>query len=183
MPVGTWCRPGVPGDLCLGPSACGVHQQSSATWALVQVCAGLTSFPGRLGPWSKGPRCRPAFAGNSVPCPRVHMVDQISQAPGPVSEGPWGRPAVLGDSCSLPKPADTTSSPWCLGPMPEVPRGRLALPGVSGQFPSARRVHQQSRSTRSCVQGPAVSTRCPGLLSLLSDGPRCPPALPGDSGL
>ena len=51
-------------------------------------------------------------------------------------------------------------------------------PGTAGQ---QRGLSQMSRTPRAQVRTPAVLKSCPGQLGPCSNGPRCGPALPGDS--
>ena len=61
------------------------------------------------------------------------------------------------------------------------PCRRAAVPGNSGPCPRACDVDLLSWATRAGVRGPVGLTSCPGLLRLLSQIQRGPPALPGDS--
>ena len=173
VPVGTRCRPAVPGDLYQGPSACGVPQQSSATWALVQVPAVSTSCIRQLGQWSED-----------------HWVNQLSwvtrfrvQGPavltrcprrlGPRSECPPGRSAVPGNSgpCLKSHRVDLLSwaywaivqGPWVFrcpcrfGPVSDVLWGRPSVPVDSRQCLRSCGFHQQFQATRAWVRVPTGS--------------------------
>ena len=72
-------QPAVPGDSRLGPSACGVDQQSRATRALVGGTAVSTRPPWHLGPMPEDLRGRPAVPGDSGLIPRAHGFDQMSR--------------------------------------------------------------------------------------------------------
>ena len=60
-------------------------------------------------------------------------------------------------------------------------RGRPAVPEDLRPVLITRGVENLSRLSLASVRGPPMSTSSPGRLALVSEGPRCPPALPGDS--
>ena len=74
----------------------------------------------------------------------------------PRSEVPWVRPAVPGDSARV-----------------RVPTGSIDVLGDWGPFLRSRRVDQLSRTNQARVRVLKVSTSCPGLLTIWSEGPRC----------
>ena len=65
--------------------------------------------------------------------------------------------------------------------MPKALLGQADVPGNFGQAPSACGVDQLSWVTWDLVGGPLVSTSHPGHLRPVSECPRCPPAVLGDS--
>ena len=142
-----------------------------------------TSFPGQLGPWSDGSRCRTSFPGITGPWLRACGVDQLSQETRLqlAREVPRARPAVprdfglglwalgvnqlsRGTRAFVPGPAELTSYPRRHGAVAACPQCLPADPGNSSPCPGACMVDQLSRAThaRVLVQGPAGSTKCPG---------------------
>ena len=189
MPEGTRCRPALPGDSCLCPSARGVDQQSRVTRAQVPGPARSTRCLWQLGPISEGPRSRPGHKGDSGPCPRPRGSTRYPGRLWPGSKGLKGGPAVPDHSRLRPRvrrvdqlfqaagagvrrPSVSTSSPGCLGPGSEGPYCGPAVPGHSGLCPRASMVDQMSRATRPWVRGPAWSTSCHRPLGPGSECPR-----------
>ena len=163
-------QPAVPGDSRLGPSACGVDQQSRATRALVGGTSVSTGCPGGLGPASEGPPGRPAVQVDSGPSLKARVVDQLSQALGPVSEGTWVRPGVPGDRTRVRRPVGSTICPGRYWPGSKGPRGPPAGPRDSGPVLMARGVNQQSLAPGARVRNPSVLTSCPGRLETVPEG-------------
>ena len=127
----------------------GVDQFSRVTLAHAQGPVGSTTYPGRLPPWSQGPRAQPVLPGHTCLGLRSHVFDPLSSV---------NRAWVQCDDLF-----------GRLGPTPEGPRVRPAVPGNLVLGPKTCGVHQLSRETRARVQGPAGSTGCPGHLG---PGPR-----------
>ena len=148
-----------------------------------------TSFPGRLVPGSEVPRVQPALLGNSGLGQTSHDVDQLSQTIrngvrgpmgstrypgrlGPRSVCPRGQSAVPGASGPCPKSRSVDQlSPGDSGVCPR-PAGLIRCPGQVGPSLRARGVEQLSRTTGAHVRVLKVSTSCPGLLTIRSEGPR-----------
>ena len=131
-----------------------------------------TSCPVCLGNSSEVLWGLQAVPGDSVPCLRARVVDQLSQ----VNRARVRAPAVSPRSSRL------------LGPLPKAPRcqpdvpgdtgpalrargvdqlsrySRQATPGVSHSGPMARGVNKLSRGSRALVLAPAVTVRSPGRL-------------------
>ena len=63
---------------------------SRATLARLREPAVWTSYPGSLALASMAPRGRPAVPGDWGPGPKVHGVDQLSQASQALFHGPAG---------------------------------------------------------------------------------------------
>ena len=135
--------------------------------------------PGRIGPGSECPRCRPAVPGTSRLGPKALGVDQLSRATpaqlrNPVgstscsrplavgSEGPRGRPALPGQSHSVLRAHGSTSCPPRHGPGSEEPRGRPAFLGDMGPCQRACGVDQPSRASQARARGPVMFTSTPG---------------------
>ena len=160
---------------------------------------GRPAVPGQLGLVFEGSRGRPSVPGYSGPCLRARSVDQVTRATRFGSECPRGRPAVPGVSARVRETAWSTSSLGLLGPVSEGSQFRPTLPGESRSGPMAHGVDQLSGATRAIpdslrgrravpgysglCQGPVVSTSCPRQLGPMSEVPRFPSALPGESGL
>ena len=163
--------------------ACEVYQPAGATQARTRRSSWSTICPGRLGSGSEDPRGRQAVPGDSDPCPRACVFDQLSRA---------NCTCVLGY-------AGSTSCPGRLGTGYECPRGRPAVPGDLGPGPRARWVDQVSWAMRVRVRGPvgsicgpptpalirkpSGSTSCLGSLGPGCEGPRGRPAVQGHSHL
>ena len=62
------------------------------------------------------------------------------------------------------------------------PMVATSCPGCLALGPRAPGVYERSRATRALVGRTVVSTRRPGRLRPVSEGPRCRLAPPGDSG-
>ena len=156
-------------------------QLSRATRAIVRVPARSIRYLWRIRPGAECPPTTPGLLGDSGPCPMARGVDQLSQAiaaqlrgpavstssPGPLvlgSEGPRGRPAVQGDSGPGPKAGGVNQ--LSLAP-------RVLFRGLG--------VNQLSRMSWAFFRGPKESTSCPWRLGPEPYGPRCRPAVPGDS--
>ena len=126
-----------------------------------------TSCPGRLRPACEVPRCRPPLPGESRSGPRAHNVNQLSRV-----------------TCApVPGPAGLTSNPRRLGTVPWSHRVDQHNQVTRAPGPRDCGIDQMCRATWARVPGPAGSTSTPGRLTLVSKGPRCPPALPGNSRL
>ena len=183
LPVGTRCRPALPGDLCHAPSARGVDQLFWATRALVRV-QGLEQLsqttrarargpavsircPGQLRPVSKVSQVLPDIPSDSCSCrcTRSGRVDQLSRVTWARVRGPVVSPSSPGTRDSERGPAVSTSFPgtW------DSERG----PEVLSSFPG----------TRDSERGPAVSTSFPRRLGPVSNAQRCRPAVPDNSSL
>ena len=126
-------------------------------------------------------RCWPAVPGHSGPCLRACSFDQLSRTTRTRSEGPRVQPAVPGDSIPCPVPTGSTSCPGCshLGPRA---RGGYQLSRVAQARVQGPVVDQLPQATWALVGHSVVSSRCPGRLVLVSEGPRVRPAVPGLSG-
>ena len=188
------CRPAVPGDMGLGPRACGVDRLFRGTRARVRGPTGSTSCPVILGPGSKGPCGRPAVPGTRA-CVQGTMGS--TRCPGRLSlesDGPWGPPYVPGDIGPCPRArgfdqvslathawvelaTGLTSIPGGLALVSECPRCRPDVFCNSGPWPGACGVYQISQATQARARVPAVSTNSPKQLEFGSKGPRstcCP---------
>ena len=117
-----------------------------------------------------------------------------------VSLGPWGRPALSGDLGTSSRSRSVDLLPRATRAQSEGPQCRPAVPDITGQCPRARGVDQLSWATRTLVRGPrfeqlshmirgrargsAVSTPCPGRLTLrlLREVPQGRPGVTGDLG-
>ena len=143
-----------------------------------------TSFPGQLGPWSEGSRCRTSFTGITRPCSRACGVDQLSRETRLqlVREVPRTRPAVPSNSGLGLWPLGVNQLSWELVHVSHGPQGRTAVPGDTGTWPSALNVDQLLRATQSRVQGPTGSSSCPRRLMLgpVREVPRGRSAAHGD---
>ena len=152
------------GDSRLGARGRGVDQLSWETLACARSHTGSINVLGDLGPDSSA---RGFDQLSWVTWPRVQMPAQWINFPGrfgPVSMGPWCRPTVLGVSGQGPRAAGSTNTP-------------AHLTHVS----QGRGVDQLSQITRAHARGRAGWTSCPVGIGLVSEGPRCGPALPGDT--
>ena len=170
---------------------------------------GLPAVPGDPGPCPRA-RSRPSVPGGLGPGRTYRGFDQASRVTRARVRSPRGRPALPGDWGPGPKPSGSTSCPGRLALEYECPQGRPAQPGDSGRgsiargvdqlfrvfegplgqpavprdsglFPKAGSVDQLSREPWDLIRGPAVLTSLPGRLRPLPEGPRRPPALPGNS--
>ncbi|XP_020937326.1 collagen alpha-1(I) chain-like [Sus scrofa] len=166
-PEGLRGRPAVLGDAGLAPKACGVDQLSRLTRAQAPGPARSTSpcpmSPG-VNPRSRasharfeGWRGRSPVPGDSVRGPRARKVDKTSRATRVLVQGP---PVTRAHARS---PAVSTRCPGRLRPGSKCLRARPAVPD-SGSAPMP---------AGSQLSGPPV---------LESEGPRCRPVLPGQSG-
>ena len=98
---------------------------------------------------------------------------------GPGSESPRCGPAVPGSRLSAQGPAGSTGCPGILRPGSKGPQGRGAVPGLSRLGPNALGVDQLSRATPARLRTPVGSTSCSRPPALVSEGPRCRPAVSG----
>ena len=132
--------------------------------------------------WVRGPTGLPALPGDSGQVPRACGIHQLSRATRALARGP-----SLSTSCPL-RPGRESEGPQC----------RPALSGHLGLGSRARSVYLLPQATLAWVHGPSVwtslpgdscscprpvgSTSCPGRLTLMCEGPRCRPTIPGNSG-
>ncbi|XP_020937325.1 collagen alpha-1(I) chain-like [Sus scrofa] len=170
-----WIRRPSVSTCCLGhsgpgPRARGIGQLSRANRARVRVPAGLTRFHGRFGPGPEGLRGRPAVLGDAGLAPKARGVDPLSRVTRAQERGPAvfsippGRMALVSVTRAHARsPAVSTRCPGRLRPGSKCLRARPAVPD-SGSAPMP---------AGSQLSGPPV---------LESEGPRCRPVLPGQSG-
>ena len=145
------------GDLGPDSSARGFDQLSRVTRPHIRRPARSINFPGRFGPVSMGPWCRPTVPGVLGQGPKARGIDQHSCASHTHVRRPRRRPAVLENSGLCPRSHGLeqlswgtwarvlgttvwTSSPRLLA----LGRGGLlcrpTLPGDSGPCPMSRRL-------------------------------------------
>ena len=175
------------GDWGPGPKALGVDQLTWAARAWVRGPSGLTNSPGRLGPGSECPRCRPplretrdlvggssgstSLSGDSGPCPRAHSFDKHPRRL-------WTMLAAAGsNSCPRelplgPRSPSVDQLSLGLALVSECPRGLPALPGDSRSGSRAREVGPISLATRAQFRGPAGSTWSQRRLGPVTEAPR-----------
>ena len=163
MSEGPWVRPAPPGDSGPGPRARRVDQLSQETRVL-----------------SKVPRGRPAVPGHAGLCPRARGFDQLSQANRAWVRGPSGWTSCPGHLGPVPEGARCRPTLPCYSGSGLRSHGRPAVSADSGPCPMSRWVDQLSRATCALVRMTAVSTRRPGRVGPLPEGPRGGPALPGN---
>ena len=134
-------------------------------WPCVRGAVASSSCPGRIWPVLGRSRSQPAVPGNWA---RFRGPTVSTSCPGQLG---LSSKACRVDQMSLATPARV-----------RVTACRPAVSGDSGMSSRSCSVEQLPRAPWARVQGPPVSTSCPGLLTLVSEGLQDRPALLGDSG-
>ena len=153
------------------------------TLAWVRGIAVSTRCAGRVAPGSEFSRYRPAVPDDLCPVQRACGFNQKSWATRARVRVLAGSISCPGDSGPCPKSRSIDLLSRAYRAVVQGPQVRSDVPGHLDPFRRCRGVDQLSRMTRTHVRVLKVSTSCPRLLTIWSEGPWCRPALLDDSRL